>query len=172
MAARVTQSVIEVATLNDATINVTQSVIEIAVGLGVTCDNPPAGSVGVAYTHTFPAGGGFTPYTFSISAGALPPGLSLNASTGVVSGTPTTSGIYFFTVMVTDADGTTNTVNCSIAINAGVARYANQGAGSPKYCPEIKRNIDWSAFSQEFERLRPENVEEVRVPYVPIRRKW
>jgi hypothetical protein len=174
MAARVTQSVIEVATLNNAAIFVTQSVIEVAVALGVTCDNPPAGSAGVAYSHTFPAGGGFTPYVFSISAGSLPPGLGLNASTGAVTGTPTTTGVFFFTVGVVDSDGVSASVNCSISISGSIPRgKAITGAGSPKFCPEVKRNVDWAAFQRSYDALKPADVEEVRVPRCPpIFRRW
>ncbi len=68
--------------------------------LDIACGSPPAGTVGVFYTHTFPASGGTPPYTFSI-IGILPPGLTLNATTGVVSGIPTTAGPWDFTVKVT-----------------------------------------------------------------------
>lgn len=56
--------------------------------------------------------GGVKPYTWSISAGALPPGMSViqdNATVGLVriGGTPTTAGTYAFTLRLTDAHGTT-----------------------------------------------------------------
>jgi hypothetical protein len=82
----------------------------------VICDNPPGGVVGVVYTHAFPASSGLEPYTWSITAGELPPGLALNASTGAVIGTPTTAGSYSFTVTVTDDTDSTSSVDCSIAI--------------------------------------------------------
>lgn len=47
--------------------------------------------------------GGKAPLTFSISAGSLPPGLKLTASSGQISGTPTTTGTYNFTLTVTDS---------------------------------------------------------------------
>lgn len=92
--------------------------ITINPGPSVACASPPAGTVGIAYTHTFPASGGTPPYTFAIVAGALPTGLSLNTSTGVVSGTPTTVGTFPFTIQVTDSLGSSSTANCSITINA------------------------------------------------------
>jgi RHS repeat-associated protein len=49
------------------------------------------GTVGQAYGSTLNAQGGTTPYTWSIASGSLPAGLSLNASTGMISGTPTTA---------------------------------------------------------------------------------
>ncbi len=58
---------------------------------------------GVAYSQAFTAGGGTAPYTFAVAAGTLPAGLSLNPSTGVLSGTPPTAGTHTFTVRVTDS---------------------------------------------------------------------
>jgi hypothetical protein len=62
----------------------------------------PSGKVSVAYSTTLIATGGVTPYTWSLSAGAPPSGLTLS-SAGVVSGTPTASGPVSFTAKVTDA---------------------------------------------------------------------
>lgn len=56
-------------------------------------------------TFTLTATGGNTPYTWSISAGALPTGLSLNSSTGQITGTPTAGGTFNFTPHVHSADG-------------------------------------------------------------------
>jgi len=67
----------------------------------------PAGQVGTAYSQTLTISGATAPATFSISAGSLPAGLSLNASTGVISGTPTSAIRGSFTVVVTDAQACT-----------------------------------------------------------------
>lgn len=100
----------------------------------ISCSSPPAGTAGAAYSHLFPARFGLGPYAFSITAGTLPPGLSLNAATGVVSGTPSSAGTYSFTIGVTDnpslvpAPGgwpppnlsqTTAGTGCSIVVAAG-----------------------------------------------------
>ncbi|MGF6117332.1 carbon monoxide dehydrogenase subunit G, partial [Janthinobacterium lividum] len=63
----------------------------------------PAASVGAAYSQNVTAANGFAPYGYAISAGALPAGLTLNASTGVLSGTPTAGGSFNFTVRATDS---------------------------------------------------------------------
>ena len=51
----------------------------------------PATVVGHGYSQTVSATGGTGPYTFTISTGALPPGLTLDPATGVISGTPTSA---------------------------------------------------------------------------------
>jgi hypothetical protein len=65
-----------------------------------TLSNGEYGSVYVP--HTLSATGGTAPYTYSVSAGALPPGLTL-ATDGTLSGTPTAAGSYSFTVSAVDA---------------------------------------------------------------------
>jgi hypothetical protein len=89
--------------------------IKMNPALTITTASIPDGTVGIAYLKTIAASGGSGIYTWSISAGSLPAGLSLNAATGVISGTPTTAGTSNFTVRV--ADGiTTATKSMSITI--------------------------------------------------------
>jgi hypothetical protein len=64
----------------------------------------PSGLPNTAYSQTFTASGGATPYGFTITAGALPDGFTLS-STGVLSGTTTQMGSFSFTVRATDANG-------------------------------------------------------------------
>ncbi len=76
----------------------------------------PSGTVGASYNQTITASGGTTPYTFAVTSGTLPNGLSLSAA-GVLSGTPTTIGTSNFTVTGTDAQGCTGSKSYSITIN-------------------------------------------------------
>ena len=60
----------------------------------ITTATLPTPVQGVAYSQTIATSGGTAPITFSVSAGTLPAGLALTASSGLISGTPTTSGAY------------------------------------------------------------------------------
>ena len=64
----------------------------------------PNATLGVAYSSTLTASGGISPYTYTVTSGSLPPGLTLGSSTGTVSGTPTTVGAYSFTITATDSE--------------------------------------------------------------------
>ncbi|MEO8186475.1 MAG: putative Ig domain-containing protein, partial [Burkholderiaceae bacterium] len=81
----------------------------------------PNGAVGTAYSQTVSATGGTGSYTFSLSAGSLPAGLSLNAATGAITGTPTTAATSNFTITATDGLGATGARAYSTTINAAVA---------------------------------------------------
>jgi hypothetical protein len=85
--------------------------------LSITTASLSDGMIGVSYSQTLQAAGGTGSYTWSISSGSLPTGLSLNVSTGVISGTPTTANTYNFTVQVTDGNQTA-TKSLSITINS------------------------------------------------------
>ena len=97
--------------------------IKVNAALQITTTSLPTAVVGTSYSQTMAATGGIAPYTWSISAGSLPPGLSLNTSTGAITGTPTTSGPYSFTAQVTDSETTPQSVtaNLSITVNPQLA---------------------------------------------------
>src|SRR6266566_1395518 len=90
--------------------------------LQITTSGLPGGQVQVAYSAALAASGGTTPYSWSISSGgSLPAGLALNLSTGAISGTPTQSGTFSFTVQVADSVSLTAQQALNIIVSAAVA---------------------------------------------------
>jgi hypothetical protein len=91
------------------------SLTNTAQGLSVTCSTTNTGTVNV-YFNSGPetVTGGVTPYTFYVGSGALPNGLSLNSSTGAVTGTPTKTGS--FTIDVKDAAHTVAATGCPFTV--------------------------------------------------------
>ena len=63
------------------------------------------GTVGTNYLSGLKTTGGVPPYTFSITAGALPDGLTLASTTGLISGSPGTAGAFNFAAKAVDAIG-------------------------------------------------------------------
>ncbi len=97
----------------------------------------PTAQVGQAFTATMAATGGTGTYTWAVSAGALPAGLTLTSSTGVVAGTPTAPGTGSVTMQATDTDGNSATQVITTTVISGPV-------GSPPGGP-------WQlAFADEF----------------------
>lgn len=71
--------------------------------LTVTPATLPAADMGLPYSQPLSTTGGIAPYAYAITAGALPTGLTLNPTTGLISGTPTVSGSFSVTIRVTDS---------------------------------------------------------------------
>jgi autotransporter-associated beta strand protein len=71
------------------------------------------------YSQTFTALGGVAPYTFTTTAGTLPPGLTLG-SVGLLSGTPSASGSYPITVTATDGTSASGSQTYTLTINPAV----------------------------------------------------
>jgi hypothetical protein len=94
---------ITITAANGVSPNATQAFTLHVVGAQITSVSPlPKGTVGTAYSTTLAAKGGSKPYTWSLVKGAvLPAGLTLGATTGTISGTPTTAGTFSFSVKVT-----------------------------------------------------------------------
>jgi len=110
--------------------------VTIQVGAGsmlITTASLPPGRQKVTYAATLQASGGTV--AWSITGGALPPGLFLNAGTGAVSGIPTLPGVFNVTVRVTDVANATNiaTADYAVVISAAIK------ITSPRILPQAKR---------------------------------
>jgi hypothetical protein len=103
----------------------------LVVNKGITVSPAalPSWTAGAAkpYSQTISAKGGTPvtgrgahPYSFSVSSGNLPTGLSLNQATGALTGTPTVAGTYTFTVTATDAVGATGSASYTMTINPSI----------------------------------------------------
>jgi len=85
--------------------------------LTITTPSPlPAGTATIAYTTTLAATGGTLPLTWAVASGTLPPGLTLSTA-GILSGTPTTPGVFNFVITVTDVPLATAAVGYTLTIN-------------------------------------------------------
>ena len=90
--------------------------ITIATSLVILTTALPNGTVGTAYSAGLAADKGQQPYTWSVSGGSLPPGLSLTASTGAITGKPATAGSYSFLVEVADSTAPPQRVSASLSV--------------------------------------------------------
>jgi Putative Ig domain len=98
--------------------------IKTPPALSITTPSLPTGTVAAGYTASLQANGGNAPYTWTLTQGQLPAGLTLstaNNSTGSISGVPVLAGTSTFTVEVTDSEvvPVTKTAIFSIIVNAG-----------------------------------------------------
>ncbi|WP_179783920.1 IPT/TIG domain-containing protein [Rhizobium sp. AN5] len=75
----------------------------------------PDGTIGIAYSQALSVTGAAGPYVFAVS-GSVPPGLTVDTASGLISGTPATVGNYSFTVTATGGNGATASVNYSATI--------------------------------------------------------
>jgi hypothetical protein len=99
------------------------------------------GSVGAAYSVAMLASGGVPAYSWSLTTGQLPPGLTLS-STGIISGVPTTTGTFNFTIQVADSAEAVFSQAFSIIVRTGLTITTN----SP--LPNALAN---SAYSQQLQ---------------------
>ena len=102
-------------------INGSQQIYSLTVSPQPTITVSPttltAATVGAAYSQSFTASGGTSPYTYAVTSGAVPSGMSLSSS-GALSGTPTAGGTFNFTVTATDTNNFTGLQAETLTVNA------------------------------------------------------
>jgi len=94
----------------------------------------PSGAYGVVsapFSNTYTASGGIPVYAWDIVSGSLPPGLSLNSFSGIISGTPTAAGTYNFTLRVRDTHEGTTGISRPASITVSPAGSQVSGAEVP-----------------------------------------
>ena len=100
--------------------------------LAITTSSLPSGTVGTSYSTTLAATGGTPAYTWSLAGNSsLPAGLTLGANSGTISGSPTTSGTFNFTVTASDSGSPVQTTSVTASIN--IAAQAQTGPGTTWY---------------------------------------
>lgn len=117
--------------------------------LAITTDSLPDSVVGTYYSQTITAEGGLPPYSWSLISGSLPPGLTLGSSTGEISGTSTTTGIFNFTVQLEDEFQTILTKDLFISINDVTVLWEKTYDGGTAYSIAVdgSGNIYVTGFS-------------------------
>ena len=96
-----------------------QLTITVNPQLSISTTSLAAGVVGTTYSQSLAATGGITPYSWAVTSGSLPSGLSLNSTTGAITGTPTgpQTGPINFTVTVTDSESPAKTASAALSIS-------------------------------------------------------
>ncbi len=89
--------------VSDGSASATRTLTVAVVSVSVSPTTLGSLVVGTPFSQGFSASGGASPYSYDISAGSLPAGLSLGTTSGVLSGTPNTAGAYSFTIQATDS---------------------------------------------------------------------
>jgi YVTN family beta-propeller protein len=88
---------------------------EACPGVTISPSTLERAALGGAYSQTLSASGGVAPYTYAVTGGSLPPGLSLS-SDGVISGVPTSLGVYSFNVTATASYGCAGAADLMISV--------------------------------------------------------
>lgn len=95
--------------------------LSLANPMVIAVDPLPAASPNILYTEQIKGvSGGTGTYTYMVSAGSLPVGMTLNTATGVISGTASNAGLSNFTIKVSDNCATPNTITQAYSIIVGV----------------------------------------------------
>jgi hypothetical protein len=132
---------VAVATTVTATFNTTTT------GVTITTTTLPGGTVNAAYSATLAATGGTGTYTWSVVTGTLPAGVALNATTGVVSGTPTAAGTSNFTVQAASGGQTAQRALSIVIATSGSLADFDFGGNYPGVITfSGGTSVNWTVF--------------------------
>ena len=104
----------------------------------------PAATVGVSYNGSVTASGGKAPYAFSIASGQLPPGIVLAGATGAVTGTPSQTGSFNFSVSVADSSGLSKQQSLGIQV---ASASSGGGTGASSFS-NLQNSVGWASYGQ------------------------
>jgi hypothetical protein len=96
----------------------------VALPLEISTAALSVGVIGTAYSANLAANGGTSPYKWTVTAGALPAGLTLAAASGAITGVPTATGTFSFTVTVSDRSNSAETQSAPMSIVIAAAPTA------------------------------------------------
>lgn len=128
------------------------------ISLSVVLPSAPSGSfVAGAVSDNYNSGplqtnGGVAPFIWNVSSGTLPPGLSLNSSTGIITGAPTTAGNYTFVVTAKDSRsitsaGSSQSVAIATALTLTGTSSVTGVSGDFSYAPTVTGGVGGNVFS-------------------------
>jgi hypothetical protein len=118
----------------------------------ITTTNLAPGAVHSPYSQSLSAWRGQQPYQWTVTSGALPAGLALNADSGVISGVPMTNGSFNFTVQLADDSTPVNTVTQALAVTV-LTTFPSMTLWPTSSVPDVLADSDTSATTLGFRFL-------------------
>lgn len=115
------------------------------MAISIITTSLPNGTNGVAYSQTIQTTGGTPPFTFTVDSGTLPAGLSINASTGAITGTPSGSGISSFSIKVVDNVAAEDTQALTIQIYAALDTSPDPNVGDTAVYVAVGEQIQFTS---------------------------
>ena len=136
-----TPSTAQVAVMNTATGSQSDSVpLAVVKEMQINNSQLPQGVVGKPYSAPLVVSGGAPPFHWSVSSGDLPAGITMNSTSGQLSGDAAAAGNFGFTAWVTDAVNSSAKANLAISVTAGGASAASSSASTGFYGPGLAAN--------------------------------